>query len=43
MNFTYIYADDPIREPIQGNITWQIPDFRVSAHWLHKEHICKCF
>ncbi|XP_059617501.1 uncharacterized protein LOC132262293 [Phlebotomus argentipes] len=39
MNFTYIYADDPLHEVQQGNITWIIPNFAASAHWVHAEDI----
>ncbi|GAB0089296.1 Karl [Sergentomyia squamirostris] len=39
MNFTYIYADDPLHELQQGNITWIIPNFATSAHWVHTEDI----
>ena len=41
MNFTYIYAEDPLREKLQGNITWLIPEFDIPAHWMHTEDICK--
>ena len=43
MNFTYIYAEDPLREKLQGNITWLIPEFDTPAHWMHTEDICKFF
>ncbi|XP_055914962.1 insecticyanin-A [Eupeodes corollae] len=39
MDFTYIYAEDPLKEKLQGNITWMIPDFDVPAHWMHTEDI----
>ncbi|XP_005183193.2 apolipoprotein D [Musca domestica] len=39
MNFSYIYAEDPLREKLQGNITWEIPDFNTPAHWIHTEDI----
>uniref|UniRef100_A0A1A9WCJ5 VDE lipocalin domain-containing protein n=1 Tax=Glossina brevipalpis TaxID=37001 RepID=A0A1A9WCJ5_9MUSC len=39
MNFTYIFAEDPMKEQLQGNITWQIPDFSTPAHWMHTEDI----
>lgn len=41
MNFSYIFAEDPLREKLQGNITWFIPDFETPAHWMHTEDICK--
>lgn len=41
MNFTYIFEEDPIKEPIQGNLTWLIPNFNIPAHWMHTEDICK--
>lgn len=41
MNFSYIYAEDPLREKLQGNITWLIPDFGTPGHWMHTEDICK--
>lgn len=40
MNFTYIFEEDPIKETIQGNLTWLIPNFNVPAHWMHTEDIC---
>lgn len=44
MNFTYVFGEDPVKEPIQGNLTWLIPNFDVPAHWIHTEDICKlCF
>lgn len=39
MNFTYIYAEDPLREQLRGNITWIIPNFNIPAHWIHTEDI----
>lgn len=39
MNFSYIFAEDPLREKLQGNITWYIPDFETPAHWMHTEDI----
>ncbi|XP_017869656.1 PREDICTED: insecticyanin-A [Drosophila arizonae] len=39
MNFSYIYAEDPLREKLQGNITWLIPDFGTPGHWMHTEDI----
>lgn len=41
MNFTYIFEEDPIKEPIQGNLTWIIPNSNIPAHWMHAEDICK--
>lgn len=41
MNFSYIFAEDPLREKLQGNITWLIPDFNTPGHWMHTEDICK--
>jgi len=41
MNFSYVYTEDPLREKLQGNITWMIPDFDTPAHWMHTENICK--
>lgn len=41
MNFSYIFAEDPLREKLQGNITWLIPDFGTPGHWMHTEDICK--
>lgn len=40
MNFSYIYAEDPLRQPLYGNITWFIPNMNVPAHWMHTEYIC---
>lgn len=37
MNFTYIYNDDPLRNVLQGNITWDIPNFSMPEHWIHSE------
>lgn len=42
MNFTYDYSEDPLKEGLQGNITWIIPEVSFPAHWIHKEEICKC-
>ncbi|CAD7091222.1 unnamed protein product [Hermetia illucens] len=39
MNFTYIYAEDPLREELRGNITWIIPNYNTPAHWIHTEDI----
>ncbi|XP_030378819.1 uncharacterized protein LOC115627315 [Scaptodrosophila lebanonensis] len=39
MNFTYIFAEDPLRESLQGNITWNIPNFESPGHWMHTEDI----
>ncbi|XP_055371080.1 uncharacterized protein LOC129605384 [Condylostylus longicornis] len=39
MNFSYIYAEDPYREQLIGNITWRIPNFNIPAHWVHTEYI----
>lgn len=41
MNFTYQFEDDPMRERLQGNITWKIPDFGMPSHWVHAEDPCK--
>lgn len=41
MNFSYIYAEDPIKQPLYGNITWFIPNMAVPAHWMHTEYICE--
>ncbi|XP_002067249.3 uncharacterized protein LOC6644630 [Drosophila willistoni] len=51
MNFSFIFAEDPLREKLQGNITWMIPSFEnpdpmapsieTPAHWIHTEHIYK--
>lgn len=41
MNFSYNFADDPLREQLIGNITWQIPNLDSPAHWTHAEDICK--
>lgn len=41
MNFSYIFAEDPLREKLQGNITWMIPKFEEPGHWQHTEDICK--
>lgn len=41
MNFTYIFEEDPVKEPIQGNLTWLIPNSNIPAHWMHTEDICK--
>lgn len=43
MNFTYIYAEDPLREELRGNITWIIPNYNTPAHWIHTEDICRYF
>ncbi|XP_026480279.1 apolipoprotein D-like [Ctenocephalides felis] len=37
MNFTYMFADDPLFEQLEGNITWTIPNPDTMAHWVHKE------
>lgn len=42
MNFTYMFEDDPVKEPLQGNITWNIPDLGMPSHWVHAEDPCKC-
>ncbi|KAG4075628.1 hypothetical protein HA402_003453 [Bradysia odoriphaga] len=39
MNFTYVFEEDPFKEPIQGNLTWFIPNFNVPGHWMHTEDI----
>ncbi|EDV91823.1 GH24390 [Drosophila grimshawi] len=39
MNFSYIFAEDPLREKLQGNITWLIPDPETPGHWKHTEDI----
>lgn len=39
MNFTYIYKDDPLKDELQGNITWEIPNFMTPEHWVHSENI----
>ncbi|XP_022224811.1 insecticyanin-A [Drosophila obscura] len=39
MNFSYIFAEDPLREKMQGNITWMIPEFQYPGHWMHTEDI----
>ncbi|KAH8420104.1 hypothetical protein KR009_005944, partial [Drosophila setifemur] len=39
MNFSYIFAEDPLREKLQGNITWMIPKFEEPGHWKHTEDI----
>lgn len=41
MNFTYTFRDDPLRERLQGNITWSVPDFGTPSHWVHAEDPCK--
>lgn len=40
MKFNYSFVDDPDREKLSGNITWQIPDFNQPAHWIHAEDTC---
>lgn len=40
MNFTYRFADDPLGETLQGNITWKV-DLAEPAHWTHSESTCK--
>ncbi|XP_046980605.1 apolipoprotein D [Schistocerca americana] len=37
MNFTYSFTDDPDNELLAGNITWEIPDPAMAAHWVHAE------
>eukprot|EP00099_Drosophila_melanogaster_P010827 NP_001285137.1 karl, isoform C [Drosophila melanogaster] len=39
MNFSYIFAEDPLREKLVGNITWMIPKFQEPGHWQHTEDI----
>ncbi|XP_017029127.1 uncharacterized protein Karl [Drosophila kikkawai] len=39
MNFSYIFAEDPLREKLVGNITWMIPKFEEPGHWQHTEDI----
>lgn len=41
MNFSYIYAEDPSKQPLYGNISWYIPNTSVPAHWMHTEYICE--
>lgn len=41
MNFSYIFAEDPLREKLVGNITWMIPKFQEPGHWQHTEDICE--
>lgn len=41
MNFSYHYAEDPIRQPLNGNITWFMPNANVPAHWMHTEYSCE--
>lgn len=41
MNFTYTYENDPLKDRLQGNLTWTIPNFNVPSHWVHKEDFCK--
>lgn len=40
MKFNYSFLDDPEKEKLTGNITWQIPDVQQPAHWVHAEDIC---
>lgn len=40
MNFTYMYEDDPDHDELKGNITFNVPDFEMPAHWVHAEYIC---
>ncbi|XP_046397001.1 uncharacterized protein LOC124163931 [Ischnura elegans] len=37
MIFSYVYADDPKRETLLGNLTWDIPEQGNPAHWVHTE------
>ncbi|KAK6627942.1 hypothetical protein RUM44_010424 [Polyplax serrata] len=37
MKFNYSFIDDPEKEKLSGNITWQIPDLHQPAHWIHAE------
>ncbi|KAJ6638967.1 hypothetical protein Bhyg_11705 [Pseudolycoriella hygida] len=39
MNFTYVFEEDPIKELIQGNLTWFVPNANVPGHWMHTEDI----
>lgn len=41
MNFTYSYIFDADNELLNGNITWQIPNFDDLSHWIHAEDVCK--
>lgn len=41
MNFNYTFIDDPDKEKLSGNITWEIPDASQPAHWVHAEDTCK--
>lgn len=43
MNFTYTYENDPLKDRLQGNLTWTVPNFNVPSHWVHKEDFCKFF
>ncbi|XP_071451470.1 uncharacterized protein [Hetaerina americana] len=37
MIFSYVFADDPKRETLLGNLTWDIPEQGNPAHWVHAE------
>ncbi|KAL0274738.1 UNVERIFIED_CONTAM: hypothetical protein PYX00_002790 [Menopon gallinae] len=37
MKFNYSFVDDPEREKLNGNITWEVPDGNQPAHWVHAE------
>ncbi|KAG8237146.1 hypothetical protein J437_LFUL011194 [Ladona fulva] len=37
MVFSYVFADDPLRETLLGNLTWDIPEMSNPAHWVHAE------
>ena len=41
MNISYLYAEDPSKQPQYGNISWFIPNTAVPAHWMHTEYICE--
>lgn len=41
MNFTYTYLYDVDNELLNGNITWNIPNFEDLSHWIHAEDVCK--
>lgn len=43
MNFNYSFVDDPEKEKLIGNITWEIPDGNQPAHWMHAEDTCEFF
>ncbi|CAO1380455.1 unnamed protein product [Diamesa serratosioi] len=36
-NFTYTYVNDPEKELLHGNITWNLPNLNDLSHWQHIE------